>query len=61
MRVSECQKCIYHERRSFSTYHEPKNYHSIGFKHIYAYCEKHKKRCRDVRECEVMENAERPL
>lgn len=53
MRVKDCRKCRFHKRRTFSTYHIPLNYHAIGFSHAYGYCEKHKKRCSEVKRCEV--------
>lgn len=52
MKVKECEQCKHYQRRKYSTYHEPKNYHPIGFSHVYAYCVKHKKRCRSVNKCQ---------
>lgn len=52
MRVKDCEKCKHYQRRKYSTYHEPKNYHPIGFSHVYAFCVKHKKRCRSVNKCQ---------
>lgn len=52
MKVKDCKKCNYCERRTWVDYHTPANYHPIGFTHAYAYCKKHKKRVLDVRKCE---------
>ena len=49
MKVSGCRRCPYMRERKYSTYHVPKNYHPIGFAHVYAYCEKNKCRCSDVK------------
>ena len=51
MKVKMCEGCQYKERRVWAQYHEPKNYHPIGFSHAYAYCKKYGKRCADVKEC----------
>jgi len=55
MRVKDCQKCKHHSRRTFNTYHTPKNYHAVVFSHAYGYCEKHKKRCSAVKKCTARE------
>lgn len=52
MKVKECKKCPHCERRVWSSYYEPKNYHPIGMSHAYAYCKKHKKRVLHVRSCD---------
>ena len=49
MKVRECRKCKHMCERKFSTYHVPKNYHPIGFAHVYAYCRKHERRCSEVK------------
>lgn len=49
MIVRDCRACPHMRERSFSTYHEPKNYHPIGFKHVYAWCEINMCRCREVK------------
>ena len=55
MRVKDCANCTRCKRRTFSTYHVPKNYHPIGMTHAYAYCEKHRKRVAAVKKCEEKE------
>jgi len=54
MRVRDCRKCKKYMRRVWSDYYIPRNYHPIGMSHAYAWCKKHQKRCREVRECEVI-------
>ena len=44
MIVRDCRACPHMRERSFSTYHEPKNYHPIGFKHVYAWCDNRRKK-----------------
>lgn len=58
MKVSECKKCIYSQRKSWSTSYKPKNYHCIGVSHVYCFCELLQKRCLDVKnkECKKKEN-----
>ena len=52
MKVKDCKKCECCERRTYSTYHVPTNYHPIGMSHAYAYCSLHKKRVLEVKRCE---------
>lgn len=52
MRVKDCKKCPKCTYRKWKDYHVPKNYHPIGFSHVYAYCEFYKKRVLDVKKCE---------
>ena len=52
VRVKDCEGCEHLQRRVWSQYHEPKNYHPIGFSHAYAYCKKHRKRVSQVKRCE---------
>ena len=54
MRVRDCQKCQEYVRKVWSDYHIPRNYHPIGMSHAYGWCNKHKKRCLEVRRCEVI-------
>ena len=54
MRVKDCLKCQKYVRKVWSDYYIPRNYHPIGMSHAYAWCNKHKKRCREVRVCEVI-------
>jgi hypothetical protein len=52
MKVKDCEKCEHRQRRVWSQYYEPKDYHAIGMSHAYAYCTKHQKRVRDVKKCD---------
>lgn len=52
MRVKDCAGCKYCDRRVWSQYYEPKNYHPIGMSHAYAFCKKHEKRVMNVKKCE---------
>ena len=54
MRVRDCQKCQKYVRKKWSDYYIPRNYHPIGMSHAYGWCNKHKKRCLEVRRCEVI-------
>ena len=56
MKVSKCTKCSFCKKRKWSSYHDPANYHPIGMSHIYAYCDKYKERCLDVKNCEEANN-----
>lgn len=51
MKVSVCEKCKYYQRRVWSSYYKPNNYHAIGVSHAYAYCSKNKERCLKVKKC----------
>lgn len=61
MRVKDCRGCEFCQRRTWSQYHEPKNYHPIGFSHAYAYCTKHRKRVSEVKKCEVKNESPRNM
>ena len=52
MRVKDCRSCPHCQRRVWSDYHIPKNYHPIGMSHAYAYCTKHRKRVSEVKKCD---------
>lgn len=52
MKVKDCKTCEFCERRTFSTYHTPKNYHPVGFSHAYAYCTLHQKRVSEIKKCQ---------
>lgn len=52
MKVKDCEKCNYCQRRVLTTYYKPKNYHAIGMSHAYAYCLKHNKRVSEVKKCD---------
>lgn len=56
MKVKDCKNCKHCERRTFSTYHIPKNYHPVGFSHAYAYCTLHQKRVSEVKKCKEIDN-----
>jgi hypothetical protein len=58
MRVKDCEKCEHCQRRVWSQYYEPNNYHPIGMSHAYAYCTKHQKRVRDVKKCDELTQKE---
>ena len=51
MRVSYCAKCQYYERKTWSNYHIPKNYHPIGISHAYGYCKLYCMRCSEIKPC----------
>ena len=51
MRVKDCQGCKNLTRRVWSSYYKPMAYHAIGISHAYAYCEKHKDRVLNVKNC----------
>ncbi len=55
MKVKDCEKCKHHERRTWSDYYQPMNYHAIGMNHAYAYCKKHGCRCLEVKGCKDRE------
>ena len=58
MKVSICEKCPFYQRRTWSSYYEPKNYHAIGISHAYGYCKHAGKRCLEVKkkDCKKMED-----
>ncbi|MCM1236794.1 MAG: hypothetical protein NC489_42500 [Ruminococcus flavefaciens] len=56
MKVKDCEKCEYCERRTGSDYYKPINYHAIGMSHAYAYCNKHKMRVLEVRGCKELKD-----
>lgn len=49
MKVQYCENCPFKERRTWSQYYQPANYHAIGMSHAYAYCKFAKERCLKVR------------
>lgn len=51
MKVKECEKCEYYERRRWSHIYYPNGYHAIGMTHAFGYCTKHKRKCREVKKC----------
>ena len=58
MKVKQCERCEKYERRVWSQYYEPRNYHPIGMSHAYGYCKRYKIRCLLVKKCykEVSKN-----
>lgn len=52
MKVKDCTKCKYCKRKVWSQYYKPNNYHAIGMSHAYAYCEKHRKRVSEIKQCD---------
>ena len=53
MKVSECVKCKFYQRRVWTRYYKPLNYHAIGNNHAYGYCTAYDKRCFNVRKCDM--------
>ena len=51
MKVKDCKGCKHCKRKVWSNYHMPRNYHAIGMSHAYAYCEKHRCRCLQIKKC----------
>ena len=51
MRVKDCEGCRYCFRGTWVQHYKPANYHEIAFTHAYHACEKHAKRCREVKFC----------
>ena len=56
MKVSICRKCRYFRKHRWSQRYEPKNYHAIGFSHVYGWCAYMKKRCIDVKKNDCIPN-----
>lgn len=54
MKVSNCKKCGYYQRRTWSSSYKPANYHVIGVSHAYGFCELNNDRCLNVKECAKM-------
>lgn len=56
MKVSDCEKyCEQYQRKTWTQYYEPKNYHAIGFTHAYGFCRKNNCRCAEVKKCSMIE------
>lgn len=53
MKVSFCEKCPHFKVGRWVTYYQPNNYHAIGITHKYGYCMWYKKRCLEIKKCEV--------
>lgn len=51
MRVRDCMPCRFCKRYTWVDQYQPSGYHNIGMTHAYHKCEKHKKRCIDVKKC----------
>lgn len=58
MKVDYCKNCQHYKRKVWSSYYKPAGYHAIGVSHAYAYCERHKTRCLEVKNCLVGEKQE---
>lgn len=58
MKVGTCKKCKHFSRKVWTQYYVPKDYHPIGMNHAYAFCDKHQKRCLDIRGCKQIYEAE---
>ena len=58
MKVEYCRKCEHCEKRRYSTYYVPNNYHAIGMTHVYSFCKKHNKRALAVKKCKEFAEAE---
>lgn len=56
MKVSRCEKCKNFERRTWSHYYKPKNYHPIGMTHAFGFCNHYNERCSCVKKCNCKEN-----
>ena len=54
MKVKDCKKCKMYMRKVWSRYYIPRDFHPIGMSHAYAWCKLYRKRCREVKECEVI-------
>ena len=52
MKVSNCENCIHSQKRRWSSYYEPKNYHPIGMSHVFMVCCLNNKRALEVRKSE---------
>lgn len=52
MRVKDCKTCKYFKRRVWIQSYKPNNFHQIGITHAYAYCEKYKTRCLNLKHCD---------
>lgn len=51
MKVSECKKCVYCQRKTWSSSYKPAGYHTIGVTHAYHFCRVQQIRCMNVRDC----------
>lgn len=51
MKVSNCKNCKYCKRYAWSSSYKPAGYHRVGVSHVYRFCEKHNKRCLEVKKC----------
>ena len=49
MKVSVCEGCAHHIRKTWSHVYSPANYHNIGYTHAYGYCSINNDRCSSVR------------
>lgn len=51
MKIKNCEKCTFYQRKTWSKVHRPRNFHAIGMTFAYGYCKKHEMRCADIRNC----------
>ena len=58
--VKECERCEHYERRVWTQYYKPKDYHPIGMSHAYAYCKYHRWRCSEIAKCNRKEKPNDP-
>lgn len=58
MKVKDCKSCHHCQRRVWSQYYVPKDFHPIGMSHAYAYCAAYQKRVSAVKGCDRREGKE---
>lgn len=54
MKVKNCEKCKYYDRRRWSSSYYPANYHRVGVSHAYGFCINYNKRCSEVKKCQFI-------
>lgn len=54
MKVKNCEKCKYYDRRRWSSSYWPANYHRVGVSHAYGFCINYNKRCSEVKKCSLI-------
>ena len=52
MKVRNCKKCKHHTVKRYSIRHVPASGKAVGYVYYYAFCEKHKDRCLNIKRCE---------
>lgn len=59
MKVSDCEKhCGQYQRKTWTRYYKPKNYHAIGMTHAYGFCKENNLRCAEVKKCSMTGRSE---